>query len=82
VRSDRVTGPHGADLAGRLVADRDHEVHDRSARLRELAPRLAARLVDRDVMPPQRLERQRMHLVLRMTPRTEAAGAVLAAGIQ
>src|SRR6267378_614335 len=64
-------GQIGADLAGSLIADGEHEIHFRRAGLGELVPALAAHTGRSQVQPFQQLDRERMHAAAR-----EAAGAV------
>src|SRR6266403_3443534 len=64
-------GQIGADLAGSLIADGEHEIHFRRAGLGELVPSLAAHTGRSQVQSFQQLDRERMHAAAR-----EAAGAV------
>ena len=75
MRGHRLTRPHRADLAGRVVADREDEVEPGCARLGELVPVLAAQTIGRHPVPRQQLERERIHPARRMGARAEGAEA-------
>src|SRR5688500_7464453 len=78
VRRHGLAGKDRADLAGRVVADRDHEVDRRSALARELLPALAAHAVDRVPVAHQHIDGERVHATRRVAAgaeRLEAAAA-------
>ena len=68
-RGHGLARPRGAALPRRLVADGEDEVQGRRAGGSELIPALAAEAVHRQLRLPERLERERVHLAPRMTPR-------------
>ena len=82
MRRHGLARPERADFLGGVVAYREHEVHLRRARLRELVPAFAARVGSRKVRRLQFTQRLRPHLARRMTARAVGLEARLAPVIQ
>ena len=67
--SNRVARPVRTDLAGRVVADGEHEVERRRAGRSELVPALAAEALGRQAVLPQQFEGERVDSPGRMAAR-------------
>ena len=67
----RIPGPHRANFARRLVADREHKIHDGRRRFGELVPAFAAQSAGIEMRLFEQIERERMHRTF-----WETAGAV------
>src|SRR5262249_31773429 len=69
----RLARPHRTALAGGVVADGEHEIDERRARLRELAPRLRAEARNVVAEALQKLERVRIDPALGIAAGAEGA---------
>src|SRR5262245_51865840 len=81
VRRHRLARPGRADLAGRVVTYREHEVERRSSGLSEFVPALAAQPARLVPACTQHLERHRMDLTVRIAActvglKTSVPGAI------
>src|SRR5207248_10539545 len=73
MRRHRLARPYRAAFSGRIVANREDEIHHRRIGTRELLPALRAQIVGGVVATPENLDRKRIYDSLRLTAGGEAA---------
>jgi hypothetical protein len=72
MRSHGLAWPDRADLSGRVVADRKHEIERFGSGAGELVPTFRSKVLGRIVLPLQELERVGVYFAFRKASRTEA----------
>src|SRR3990167_8936084 len=66
MRSDRLPGANGADFAGRVVADRENEIHLRGAMRGELVPVLGPQALGMQPVLLEEVDGERVDLACRV----------------
>src|SRR6266496_2620570 len=82
VRGHRLSGPDQATFRRRLIAYREHKVHERRARRGELVPVLTAQALCRKLVLFEKLQSKWIHAAGQMGPCAEGFELVLAERIE